>query len=210
MANYGPTPQYDKPFYIPCIVDFSALKPEDVQPLLDLLKGFNPQELKYVSDGVPAVLAEMQVRGYPNIANYPVHLSSQEANVVFARCIRAFNEFGAVRREPDASRVNRTVTSVNDYMRLVDDFTVQQDSITLSQFWGTANIKTAVFYTTRASIVCDRLSRNVIRVGRAKTNKLIEERAEKLYSDVNMVVNNVSKVEQEEFQKTLDNIFVYR
>jgi hypothetical protein len=179
------TPLYDKPFYLPVIVEVEDLKPEDQEAVIESLARFKPVVLQYPTDFAIEVASEMANQGYPSLtAKFPFTLSSQECNVLFAKSLKIYNQNVYVRREPDASRLQKKVESSYDFIRIVEDLLLQQDSITLSQIFCTAEQNTQVFISTFRTPINSRLSRTVISVQKASTKKAQEERQEKLETQV--------------------------
>lgn len=171
------TVQYDRSYSIPVIVDLSDLKEEEAQVIIEGMQKYSPRELKYVSDHAIECAQEMARKGYPSLAReMPFEVSATEVNVLFANCLKAFCGSTALRRTPDTSRIVKKVETVKDFARMVDDLTLQQDNISVSQIFKTGELPTTVFYTFRRSPINNRLSRTVLPVPKGGGKKAQEEK----------------------------------
>lgn len=208
MAN---TPLYDRSYRIPVILDLSDLKAEDAQDFLASIADYNPLQLSYISDFAEESLKEMGQQGYPSFSKpMPYNLTSTELLQCFARSIKRMNSNGYVRREPDASRLDKHVATKEDLVRLIEDLTLQQDSITLSQLFGTAELGSNVYYTFNRTPINGRLSHTVICVPKGSSKKSTEERTR----NIRNIIDNGIKLSKEEqnisFTKEPQTNFRYR
>lgn len=171
------TVQYDRSYSIPVIIDLSDLKEEEAQVILEGIQQYAPKQLQYVSDHAVECASEMARKGYPSLSReMPFEVSATEVNVLFANCLKAFCGSTALRRTPDTSRVVKKIETVKDYARIVDDLTLQQDNISVSQIFKTGELTTSVFYTYRRSPINSRLSRTVVPVPKGGGKKAQEEK----------------------------------
>jgi hypothetical protein len=174
--------QYDRSYSIPVIIDLSDLKEEEAQVVIEGIQKYAPQELKYVSDYAIQVAEEMKAKGYSASFSreMPFEISPTEANVLFANCLKLFCGSSAVRRTPDTSRVVKKIESARDFARIVEDLTLQQDNISVSQIFRTGELPSSVFYTYRRSPLNSRLSRTVLPVPKGGGKKAQEEKVNTL------------------------------
>jgi hypothetical protein len=173
--------QYTRTHKIPVILDLSNLKEDDATALIESLSEYRPEQIVYPSFYALEAAKEMAAKGYPSIARpLPLDISSVEVMQLFSRALRRFNEFAYVRREPDPSRIIKKVHTTDDFVRIIDDMTLQQDDLTLSNIFGTAALKSQVYWTDSTSPINSRLSRTVIPVARVTSKKAAEERLEGL------------------------------
>lgn len=171
------TVQYDRSYSIPVIVDLSDLKEEEAQVIIEGMQKYSPRELKYVSDHAIECAQEMARKGYPSLAReMPFEVSATEVNVLFANCLKAFCGSTALRRTPDTSRIVKKVETVKDFARMIEDLTLQQDNISISQIFKTGELPTTVFYTFRRSPINNRLSRTILPVPKGGGKKAQEEK----------------------------------
>lgn len=171
------TVMYDRSYSIPVIVDLSDLKEEEAQVVIEGLQKYAPQELKYVSDYAVECALAMSKKGYPTLnKELPIEISATEMNVLFANCLKEFCGTTALRRTPDTSRVLKRVETVKDFVRIVDDLTLQQDNISISQIFKTGELRSSVFYTYRRSPINNRLSRTLLPVPKGGGKKAQEEK----------------------------------
>lgn len=171
------TVQYDRSYAIPVIIDLSELKEEEVQTVLEGIQQYSPKELVYVSDFAVNCAEEMTRKGYASMGRQmPFDLSATEINVLFANCLKSFCGSTALRRTPDTGRLIKRIESTNDFTRIVEDLTLQQDNISISQIFKTAELPTNVFYTRRRTPVNSRLSRSVLPVPKGGGKKALEEK----------------------------------
>lgn len=169
--------QYDRSYSIPVIVDLSDLKEDEAQIIIEGMQKYSPRELKYVSDHAIEYAQDMAHKGYPSLAReMPFEISATEMNVLFANCLKSFCGSTALRRTPDTSRVLKKVETVKDFVRMVDDLTLQQDNISISQIFKTGELPTSVFYTFRRSPINNRLSRTILPVPKGGGKKAQEEK----------------------------------
>jgi len=200
---------YDKPFYLPIILDLSGLTPSDKEIMIPFMEEIGAEMIKFVSDFTLPAVNTMLTHGYPHLAQSPNTLKRPEANQLFARSLKLFNPKAVVNRDPDASRIDLSVNDVSDYVRIVDALTLQQDNITLSQFWDIGNLSTVPHYVTRATPLTSRLSRNVVRVPRAQSKKALEERVEFIKAEIEKAFKLQTEELEAEFKRSVENVFRY-
>ena len=175
------TVMYDRSYSIPVIVDLSDLKEEEAQVIIEGMQQYAPQELKYVSDYAIDCAAAMSKKGYQTLnKELPIEISATEMNVLFANCLKEFCGSTALRRTPDTSRVVKRVETIKDFVRIVDDLTLQQDNISISQIFRTGELQSSVFYTYRRSPINNRLSRTLLPVPKGGGKKSQEEKVSTL------------------------------
>lgn len=205
------TPQYDRSYTIPAILDLSNLKPEEASEFLESIAEFSPTMVQYPSEHALDIAKELAAAGWPGLARpMPLEISSQEALQIFARSLLRFNTHGYVRKEPDASRINKKVESTADFARIVDDLTTQQDKITLSNIFKTAELKSSVYYSLRSTDVNRCISRSVIVVQRAKTKNQIEERKNLVTRLIKDAIEGAEAEERSKYNKPQTSNFQYR
>lgn len=202
---------YDRPFYIPVILDVSALKETELESLLQSLEQYKPCELTYPSQYALEVAKQLAEKGWPSLARpLPLDLSSTEAIQIFARSLKMFNQFGLVRKEPSAATVTKKVTSTVDFERIVDDLTIQQDGISLSSIFDTARLKSKVYWTSKTTPLNGRISRTVIPVNRVTSKKASEERLTALVTAIDSAILHSVEEETVTFKKLNNPNFQYR
>jgi hypothetical protein len=169
---------YDRSYSIPVIVDLSDLKEEEAQIILQGIEKYAPVQLGYVSDYAIQVAEEMKTKGYTASLSreMPFEISATEANVLFANCLKLFSGSTAIRRTPDTSRVVKKIESTRDFVRIVEDLTLQQDNISVSQIFRTGELQSSVFYTYHRTPLNNRLSRTIIVVPKGGGKKSQEEK----------------------------------
>lgn len=168
---------YDRSYSLPVILDLSALKQADFEEFLDYLNQNHAKELRFPMDSALDQARELSSRGWPSFAkSLPFDVSSTETMQLFARTIKAFNPNSLVRRDPDSSRMNRRVEKPDDFGRLIEELLLQQDNISLSAIFKTAERDSEVYWTRRSTPLSGRLSKNVVIVSRPLGKKGVEER----------------------------------
>jgi len=172
------TVMYDRSYSIPVIIDLSDLKEDEAQVIIQGVEKYSPIQLGYVSDYAIQMAEEMKTKGYAASLSreMPFEISATEANVLFANCLKLFSGTTALRRTPDTSRVSKKIESNRDFMRIVEDLTLQQDNISVSQIFRTGELQSNVFYTFRRTPLNSRLSRTVIAVPKGGGKKSQEEK----------------------------------
>lgn len=172
------TVMYDRSYTIPVIIDLSDLKEDEAQAVIQGIEQHTPIQLGYVSDYAIQVAEEMKAKGYTASLSreMPFEISATEANVLFANCLKLFAGTSAIRRTPDTGRVSKKIESTRDFMRIVEDLTLQQDNISVSQIFRTGELQSNVFYTFRRTPLNSRLSRTVIAVPKGGGKKSQEEK----------------------------------
>jgi len=202
---------YDRPFYIPVILDVSSLKETELEAFLESVAAHRPEELKYPSDHALDVAKQLASKGYPSLARpMPLDISSPEAIQLFARSLKLFNESCYVRKEPSATAVQRKVTTTADFARIVDDLTLQQDSITLSNIFKTGALKSKVFWTVRSMPLNSRIARTVVPVARVTSKKAAEERLITVLASIDQAILHSDDEERVTFKKNNNPSFQYR
>lgn len=202
---------YDRQYFVPVILDMSAVKEQDIPNILESLREFSPSELTYPSQYAVENAKYLASKGWPSLARpLPLNISSTEAVQIFARSLKSFNEFAAIRTEPNPSAVNKKVDSTADFERIVDELTLQQDGITLSHIFSTADLKSKVVWTRKQTPINAKLSKTVISVTKSMGKKSAEDKQSQL---VAAILDGIRTAEEEEmvtFKKQPGKPFQYR
>ena len=128
---------YDKPFSLITVIDLSELNKSDQEAVSAYLtKKYNAWPVTYPSDFAKEAVEEVGKRGFLKFRNKPPYtLTTDEAIVLFLKCMDKFNAHAVMRTTPNTLRVQKTVINEKDFTRIVDELTLQQDSIALANIW---------------------------------------------------------------------------
>lgn len=194
-----PTVYYDRPYYVSIAIDISRLKPADkkaVQAFLE--KEYETFSFSYPSDLAIKIAEELPSKGHKAFAAAtPYEITLTNMNILFSKCIEAFNPKALIRRVPDFSRIKKEIKNKNDYTRIVDELLLQQDNIALSQIFDTGT-KPKIAIVSESHPVNARLSRIVLDMGEELIGKSkMNETLEKLKEDIAEGFKQVKEIEEQ-------------
>lgn len=203
---------YDRAYKIPVIVDVSSLPDESKEKLFTALSEFEPKTLSYPSEYAIEIAKELAARGWPSLARkLPINVSPTECEQILARSLQRFNAFSHLLKKPNPSVINKHIESPADFERIVDDLVGQQDEVTLSQMFGTADRSTDVFLTNRTTTINSKLSDNVIGVAKlGETEKATETRLRSIIKQIHKSIEAAKESEKVTFNDSAEHNFRYK
>jgi hypothetical protein len=194
---------YDKPFYLSCVVQLSTYKSNKDEVAKFLTEKYGAKELTYPFDFVNEIVKELTTKGYPRFKTLPVTLTAQEAIVLLAKCLQKFNNQPALRIEPNAVRLNKEMKTAKDFIRIIEELLLQQDSISLSQIFQTMELPKVVFTNTN-TILNSKFSRTVIDTLPELTEgkkKSLEQLLEGVSNQVNTALVHATSLEKAAYEE---------
>jgi hypothetical protein len=154
---------FDKSFPLIAVIDLSPLSKSDQEAVANYLTTkYQAWPVTYPSDTAKATTEELANRGFRKFLDKPPYiLTTDEAIMLFIKCLEKFNPIYALRSTPNTLRLQKTVTGEKDFVRVVDELTIQQDSITISNLWKLPEMPRIAF-TNRKHPINERLCRTLI------------------------------------------------
>lgn len=178
---------YDRPFPLIAIIDVSPLGKNDQEAVIKHLQTkYNAWQINYPSDTAKETAEELSKKGFLKFREkMPYTLTTDEAIMLFTRCVDKFNPVAAFRTTPNTVRIQKTVNNEKDLYRIVDDLTIQQDAITLSNLWNLANVESRIAFTTKPHETLKRICRFVLEmpdeyIGKRKFEEKMNELAARI------------------------------
>jgi hypothetical protein len=155
---------YDRPFPLIAIVDLSPLGKSDQEAVIKYLETkYKAWAINYPSDSTKETAEELGNKGFLKFRTKPPYtLTTDEAIMLFTKCIDKFNPQAVFRSTPNTIRLQKSVINEKDLCRVIDDLTIQQDAITLSNIWKLANVESRIAYATRSHDLNRRICREVV------------------------------------------------
>lgn len=155
---------YDRPFPLSVIVDISPLGKNDQEAVIKHLETkYGAWAINYPSDSAKEVSEELSNKGFLKFKEKtPYTLTTDEAIMLFTRCIDKFNPQSIFRTTPNTVRIQKNINNEKDLFRIVDDLTIQQDAITLANIWKLANVENRIAYATKPHELNQRLCLTIL------------------------------------------------
>jgi len=144
----------------PIAIDATALNEKQLHELKKILKEFTPETItKFPSAPAATVAKELANKGYPQLANQlPLVLSADVARVITSKCLQLFHPRPVFRTEPNPNIVLRTISTEQDYVRLVDDMVGTLDDESVCYLFSTDKRTSDVLLITEANPANNKLS----------------------------------------------------
>lgn len=183
---------YDKPFSLITVIDLSELNKSDQEAVSTYLtKKYNAWPMSYPSDFAKESVEEIAKRGFLKFRDKPPYtLTTDEAIVLFLRCMDKFNTHAVMRTTPNTLRVQKGIVNEKDFTRIVDELTLQQDSIALANIWKLPELPRIAF-ATREHPLNGRICREVIQMaGDYIGKRKFEEKMNELDARIDAATEN--------------------
>jgi hypothetical protein len=156
---------YDKPFSLITVIDLSELNKADQEAVsAHLTKKYSAWPVTYPSDFAKEAVEEVGKRGFLKFRTKPPYtLTTDEAVVLFLKCMDKFNPHAVMRTTPNTLRIQKAIVNDKDFTRIVDELTLQQDSIALANIWKLPE-QPRIAFTTKDHPLNGRICREVIQM----------------------------------------------
>ena len=154
---------FDKSFPLIAVIDLSPLSKSDQEAVAAYLTTkYQAWPITYPSDTAKATSEELAQRGFRRLLEKPPFtMTTDECVMLFIKCLEKFNPTYALRSTPNTLRLQKAVNSDKDFVRIVDELTIQQDVITFSSLWKLPEMP-RIAYATKKHPVNERLCRTLI------------------------------------------------